>query len=132
MAAPGELGPPSLVDGENSTDDRYGARFAGYLRTAPTSLPCAIEAKNVPRWLVVELPAHIPFRGTFRVLSRLSRKWHPVGGVGQSGGTAMTGRVITTEFVLPTALAVVLAMSLSIGAIYLTEHYLGPAIDLLF
>jgi len=44
----------------------------------------------------------------------------------------MTGRVITTEFVLPTALAVVLAMSLSIGAIYLTEHYLGPAIDLLF
>ena len=44
---------------------------------------------------------------------------------------AMTGKVIALEFVLPTALAIALGVLLSIGAIYLTERYLGSIIDLL-
>jgi hypothetical protein len=38
----------------------------------------------------------------------------------------MTRKVITLEFVVPTALAIALAIMLSIGAVYLTEMYLGP------
>jgi hypothetical protein len=38
----------------------------------------------------------------------------------------MTRKVITLEFVVPTALAITLAIMLSIGAVYLTEMYLGP------
>jgi hypothetical protein len=38
----------------------------------------------------------------------------------------MTRKVITLEFVVPTALAIALAITLSIGAVYLTEMYLGP------
>jgi hypothetical protein len=38
----------------------------------------------------------------------------------------MTRKVITMEFVVPTLLAVALAIMLSIGAVYLTEMYLGP------
>jgi hypothetical protein len=37
----------------------------------------------------------------------------------------MTRRVITVEFVLPTALAIVLGILLSIGAVYLADDYLG-------
>jgi hypothetical protein len=33
---------------------------------------------------------------------------------------------VTLEFVVPTALAIVLAVSLSICAVYLTDCYLGP------
>lgn len=44
---------------------------------------------------------------------------------------AMTGKVIALEFVLPTALAIALGVLLSIGAIYLTDRYLGSIIDLL-
>jgi hypothetical protein len=33
---------------------------------------------------------------------------------------------LTLEFVVPTALAIVLAVSLSICAVYLTDCYLGP------
>lgn len=43
----------------------------------------------------------------------------------------MTGKVITFEFVLPTALAILLGVLLSMGAVYLTDHYLGFVIDLL-
>ena len=43
----------------------------------------------------------------------------------------MTSKVITLEFVLPTVLAIVLGILLSIGVVYLTEHYLGFVIDLL-
>jgi hypothetical protein len=38
----------------------------------------------------------------------------------------MTHKVITVEFVVPTALAIALAVMLSIGAVYLTNRYLGP------
>ena len=38
----------------------------------------------------------------------------------------MTHKVITLEFVVPTALAIVLGISLSICAVYLTDCYLGP------
>jgi hypothetical protein len=44
---------------------------------------------------------------------------------------AMTSRIIIIEFVLPTALAIGLGFLLSIGANYLTEHYLGAVIDFL-
>jgi hypothetical protein len=38
----------------------------------------------------------------------------------------MTRKVITVEFVVPTALAIALGIMLSIGAVYLTDRYLGP------
>jgi hypothetical protein len=44
---------------------------------------------------------------------------------------AMTGKVITLEFILPTVLAIVLGILLSMGAVYLADHYLGPFLDLL-
>jgi hypothetical protein len=39
---------------------------------------------------------------------------------------AMTRRVITLEFVVPTALAVALGIALSIGAVHLIDKYLLP------
>jgi hypothetical protein len=39
---------------------------------------------------------------------------------------AMIRKIITIEFVVPTVLAVALAIVLSIGAIYLTEKFPGP------
>ena len=42
-------------------------------------------------------------------------------GVGQSELFAMTGKVITLEFVLPTVLAIVLGILLSIGAVYVVD-----------
>ena len=41
----------------------------------------------------------------------------------------MTRKVITLEFVLPTVVAIVLGILLSIGAVYLTEHFLGSVVD---
>ena len=38
----------------------------------------------------------------------------------------MTRKVITLEFVVPTVLAIALVIVLSIGAVYLTDRYLGP------
>ena len=38
----------------------------------------------------------------------------------------MTCKVITVEFVVPTVLAVAMAIVFSMGAVYLTEMYLGP------
>jgi hypothetical protein len=38
----------------------------------------------------------------------------------------MTHKAITFEFVVPTVLAAVLGIVLSIGAVYLTNRYLGP------
>jgi len=40
--------------------------------------------------------------------------------------SAMTRKVITLEFVVPTVLAVALGIVLSIGAVHLTDKYLGP------
>jgi hypothetical protein len=40
--------------------------------------------------------------------------------------SAMTHKAITLEFVVPTVLALALAMALSIGAIYLIDNYLAP------
>jgi hypothetical protein len=40
--------------------------------------------------------------------------------------SGMIRKIITQEFVVPTVLAVALAIVLSIGAIYLTEIFLGP------
>jgi hypothetical protein len=37
-----------------------------------------------------------------------------------------TRKVITLEFVVPTVLAIAIAVVLSIGAVYLTNNYLGP------
>jgi hypothetical protein len=41
----------------------------------------------------------------------------------------MTSKVITLEFVVPTALAIILGILLSIGAVHLADNYLGPVID---
>ena len=38
----------------------------------------------------------------------------------------MTRKLIALEFVLPTVLAIALGVGLSIGAIHLTDKYLGP------
>jgi hypothetical protein len=38
----------------------------------------------------------------------------------------MTRKVITLEFVIPTVLSIAIAIVLSIGAVYLTNIYLGP------
>jgi hypothetical protein len=38
----------------------------------------------------------------------------------------MTRKVITLEFVIPTVLSIVVAIVLSIGAVYLINIYLGP------
>ena len=38
----------------------------------------------------------------------------------------MTRKVITLEFVIPTVLSIAIAIVLSIGAVYLTDFYLGP------
>jgi hypothetical protein len=38
----------------------------------------------------------------------------------------MTRKVITLEYIVPTVLAIALAIMLSIGAVYLSEMYLGP------
>jgi hypothetical protein len=38
----------------------------------------------------------------------------------------MTHKGITLEIVLPTVLAIALCIVLSIGAVYLTDQYLGP------
>jgi hypothetical protein len=40
--------------------------------------------------------------------------------------SAMTHKEITLEFLVPTLLAIALGILLSIGAVYLTDHYLGP------
>jgi hypothetical protein len=48
-------------------------------------------------------------------------------GVGQSERvSAMTKKVITMEFVVPTMLAIALGIVFSMGAVYLTDIYLGP------
>jgi hypothetical protein len=47
-------------------------------------------------------------------------------GVGHSGVSAMTHKVITFEFVVPTALAIALGIALSVGAVYFTAKYLFP------
>jgi hypothetical protein len=48
-------------------------------------------------------------------------------GVGQSERvSAMTKKVITMEFVVPTMLAIALGIAFSMGAVYLTDIYLGP------
>lgn len=38
----------------------------------------------------------------------------------------MTGKVITVEFIVPTALSIVIAIIFSIGGVYLANCYLGP------
>jgi hypothetical protein len=38
----------------------------------------------------------------------------------------MIRKVITLEFVVPTVLSIVIAVVFSIGAVYLTNIYLGP------
>jgi hypothetical protein len=37
----------------------------------------------------------------------------------------MTGKLVAQEFVVPTVFAIVLAVALSIGAVYLIDNYLG-------
>jgi hypothetical protein len=41
----------------------------------------------------------------------------------------MTNKVITVEFVVPTVLAIVLGILLSLGAVYVTDRYLDPPDD---
>jgi len=38
----------------------------------------------------------------------------------------MTHKVIALEFIIPTVLAIALGIVLSIGAVQLTDQYLGP------
>jgi hypothetical protein len=51
---------------------------------------------------------------------------HLAPGVGQSELSAMTHKEITLEFLVPTILAIALGILLAIGAVYVTNHYLGP------
>jgi hypothetical protein len=51
---------------------------------------------------------------------------HLADGVRQSE-LAMTRKMLTLEFVVPTVVAIALGFLLSIGAVYLTDRYLGPA-----
>jgi len=41
----------------------------------------------------------------------------------------MTHKEITLEFLVPTVLAIALGVLLAIGAVYVTNHYLGPVVD---
>ena len=41
----------------------------------------------------------------------------------------MTRKVITVEFIIPTVLSILVGIVLSIGAVYLTNCYLGPVDD---
>ncbi len=38
----------------------------------------------------------------------------------------MTHKVIALEFIVPTVVAIVLGIVLGMGAVHLTNHYLGP------
>jgi hypothetical protein len=58
-------------------------------------------------------------------IPRLSVKWSSVLGQGRTR-SGMIRKIITQEFVVPTVLAVALAIVFSVGAIYLTEIFLGP------
>jgi hypothetical protein len=40
--------------------------------------------------------------------------------------SAMTRKVIILEYIVPTMLAIALAIVLSVGAVHLTDAYLGP------
>jgi hypothetical protein len=51
-------------------------------------------------------------------------------GVGHGGVPAMTHKVITLEFIVPTALAIVLGIALSVCAVYLADTYLFPVSQL--
>jgi hypothetical protein len=42
------------------------------------------------------------------------------------GGYPMSRKVITLEFVVPTSLAIALAIVLSIGAVHFIDNYLSP------
>jgi hypothetical protein len=61
-----------------------------------------------------------------RALPRLSGRWHLHARGRSKRGAAMTCKIITFEFVVPTAVAALLAITLSIAAVYLTDKYLGP------
>jgi hypothetical protein len=58
-------------------------------------------------------------------IPRLGETWSPVSG-GQSEYPAMIRKVSNVEIVVPTVLAVALAIVLSIGAIYLPDKHLVP------
>jgi hypothetical protein len=58
-------------------------------------------------------------------IPRLGGTWSSVSGLVKAM-SAMIRKVRNVEFVVPTVFAVALAIVLSIGAIYLTEIFLGP------
>jgi hypothetical protein len=60
------------------------------------------------------------------LIPRLSGRWHLACGVGSKRLSAMTYKVIALEFVVPTLLAIALAIVLSIGAVHLIDNCLGP------
>ena len=59
-------------------------------------------------------------------IPRLKRRWHHPSRGRSKRASAMTKKVIAFEFVVPTVLAVALGFVLSIGAVFLTNKYLGP------
>ena len=65
-----------------------------------------------------------------RTLSRIGVKCSYCRGVGHGGVPAMTHKVITLEFIVPTALAIVLGIALSVCAVYLADTYLFPVSQL--
>ena len=58
-------------------------------------------------------------------IPRLSGRWFSGLGLVKAS-IRMTCKGITLEFVVPTLLAVALAIVLSIGAVHLIDNYLGP------
>jgi len=59
------------------------------------------------------------------LVPRLSGRWHLSRGGRSKRVSAMTHKVISPSFVIPTALAIVLGIVLAVGGVYL-GHYLGP------
>jgi hypothetical protein len=66
---------------------------------------------------VVGNPAH--------PVPRLNGTWSFGHSVIRSCGSAMSPSVIIREFIVPTVVAIMLGIALSIGAVYLTNRYLG-------
>jgi hypothetical protein len=104
-------------------------------RQSESKSDCGDNLVIVARWLDHSLLGSIyaltskALTGGFCAASPTQQKVAPIAlGRLKRDPSAMTRKMITLEFVLPTALAIALGILLSIGAVYLTDHYLGSVI----
>jgi hypothetical protein len=86
------------------------------------AFPEIVPALPASHRIGCRVPAHLIFN------SPTQRKVASSGRGRSKRVSAMTDKAITLtlEFIVPTALAIVLAVSLSVCAVYLTDCYLGP------